>query len=255
LAFQLGDHERVTTQAYREFVKCFPNFENQVSLKDLIQADLDEDLNLVDKELFYSHFYNPHKKLNLWWREDSEGRINGLAPALQQCRAAGALTTAGEVSALGYTIHHFQDMAVPAHVVPVNHSLWDGFESFVASDDINSGWSCAQIVGAGDADLTTILKQTAEQTLKAVAEFGVVATNVEDRSQIQISGSDFWKESEDSSFGQYGDYGNVFGQTEIDSNDTTWNLDKDAFRLFKRQQLQLAVQSTLRAFAWTLKPN
>jgi hypothetical protein len=203
--------------------------------------------------VFYSHFYNPHKALDLWWRKDSAARVENLAPALAQCRASGAAVSDEQVSALGHTIHQFQDMAVPAHVVPVNHALWDGFESLVITSDLSSGWSCAQIVDP-KGDLQSILQETAEKTLQAIAGFSAVATRDSDHTQAQILGLDFWQESEDSSFGHYGSVGNSFGSSQIEVGEDSYQVQPDVYRLFKQQQMQLAVQATLHGLAWTLKP-
>lgn len=253
-AFHLDDHERVTLQAYDEFVKCFPQYEAQLNVRALVHGDLDEDTNLFEKELFYSHFYNPHKKLNMW-RADSAGRIESLKPDLLQSRATLANWSIYELNELGHAIHHFQDMAVPAHVVPVNHSWWDGFESYVLRGDISSQWTCQEVASANVAELEEILKQTAEETEAAVQNYTVEALVKNSARTVTLTGKDFWVESPDDSFGAYGGIGNQFGTLEITDERGSMLISDDAYRSFKQQQMQLAVRATLRGMVWAFRPQ
>lgn len=252
-AFQLGDHERVTAQAVAEFKACFPQYHEALNLQELVAADLDEDTNLFDKELFYSHFYNPHKKLRLLWRADSSGRIADLQPALLQCREANGAVTSDEISSLGHAIHHFQDMAVPAHVVPVNHSFWDGFESYVLLGDISSEWNCQQILDGANGDLEDILKETAEQTLNAMDKTTVEAGLIGTKNTIQLGASEFWTEAGDDGFGSYGTVGNHFGETQLEIENDQYQVSENFYRDFKREQMKLAVRATLRGLAWIFR--
>lgn len=252
-AFQLGDHRLVMAQAYREFVNCFPEFKDRLNYSWLENADVNEDLDLVNKELFYSHFYNPNKKLRMW-RKDSSGRIEDLKPSLLQCRATNEKLSSDNVSDLGHMVHHFQDMAVPAHVVPVNHSFWDGFENFPVAGDISTDMSCDEILAAGAAEPEDILRETAEATLNAIATWKVPAMTESRQVVAPIEGSEFWIEASDDSFGSYGMVGNHFGDTEFTRDAETVIVSKSSFDNFKRDQMRLAVAATVRGLVWALKP-
>ena len=252
LAFQLGDHDQITIQALNEYKNCVPAYRN-INQEWLAEAVRSEDTDLVTKELRFSHFYNPKKKLNLWWRLDSMGRIDDLEPSLMQCHQKQLQVGYDEISELGHMIHHFQDMAVPAHVVPVNHSAWDGFESYPVSGDISSGFTCAQIIAFAESAPEDILRETATETLGALATMqfqGLVASN---NSAITMTGSDFWVESNDSSFGQYGPVGNGFGQGQLQKDGLTIFVAPAWYDDFKRNQMRLAVRASLRGLAWTLR--
>jgi hypothetical protein len=249
-AFQLGDHQKVTDQAIAEFSACFPQYQAVLSFAWLMDGNRSEDTNLFEKQLFYSHFYHPHKKLKLWWREDSSGRIANLKPDLLQCRSGR--NGANEIAQLGHAIHHFQDVSVPAHVVPVNHSFWDGFENYAVTGDIASGWTCQQIASAAADDLDDILRQTAEATLTAVSSARVEVAVVGTKTAMQLGGVDFWAEAKDNGFGTYGSLGNHFGETEFTEGAYTFRVADDFYREFKRGQMKLAVRATLRGLAWAL---
>ena len=179
-SYQLGDHEAITRQAYKEFSTCAPEIRTKLDVESLVAEDLDEDLNLVEKELFFSHYYNPEKNLNMW-RSDSMDRIRDLLPELNLCRAtAGA--SADEFARLGHAIHHIQDATAPPHVVPITHSFWDGFENTAAETGIDSGWSCTEILlNVKSNELRTILKETAQITLDSVRKLKLNAINLKTR--------------------------------------------------------------------------
>ena len=248
MAFHLGDHERITVQAYNEFVRCFSGVPLDKDI--LVDGNLNEDTDIVTKGLIYSHFYSPKKKLDMW-REDSSGRILNLEPSLAQCRNNSAKWTEYEVFDLGHVIHHFQDMAVPSHVVPVGHSFFDGFESFKIRGDISSGWSCAEIAASRDSELEKILDDTARATLKSVAGFRVEAVDANAHTTRHFRGFDFWQESHDNGFGDYGPLGNNFGNTgDIVTDLGIFYISQEAFRAFKQEQMKQAVRASLRGLAW-----
>ena len=251
-AFQLGDHDQITLQALNEYKNCVPAYRG-INQEWLTEAVRSEDTDLVTKELRFSHFYNPKKKLNLWWRLDSMGRIDDLEPSLRQCHQKQSQVGYDEVSELGHMIHHFQDMAVPAHVVPVNHSAWDGFESYPISGDISSGYTCAQIIAFAESAPEDILRETATETLGALATMQIPAVVAANGIPMTLTGSDFWVESNDSSFGHYGVVGNGFGQGQLQKDSLTLYAAPAAFDAFKRNQMRLAVRASLRGLAWTLR--
>lgn len=238
-AFHLGDHARITRQAYAEFTRCFPEYRS-IDEGKLVRDDLYEDLNLFRKEIFYSHFYNPEKKIHLNWRLDSMGRIQSLEPGLQQCRNDRAEIDDDEIADLGYAVHHLQDMAVPSHVIPVRHSMWDGFETYDVAVP-PSGWTCVQMIAAGQENFEALLNETAERTLQAVRTWRIST------GPTVLTGEQFWVESNDDSFGHYGTLGNRFGDTAI--------APAAAYNDFKKAQLRLAVRATLRGMVWALRPE
>ncbi len=79
-------------------------------------------------------------------------------------------------------------------------------KAFEFTGDISSEWNCEQIASISGDDLELILKETAEATLKAVESVQVelVTSTGGVENRLLISGSAFWEESNDNSFGNYG---------------------------------------------------
>lgn len=249
-AYHLGDHSRIARQAYTEFTSCFPEVAQVLNPEVLVQSDLDEDLNLVVKELMYAHYYNPNHELDMW-RHSSMDRVHDLSPTLQICRVGGSTWDGANTADLGHVIHHLQDMTVPAHVVPVSHSAWDGFETYKYNGEIGSDLSCAEIESGGGENLERMLQETALDTLGYVKQFKVSARdNVDDGQQREIYGENFWVESSSTGFGSYGSFGNAFGSAVVSGTDGDMAVSDGAYREFKSRQMKRAVRATLRALAW-----
>jgi hypothetical protein len=236
--FQLEEHDRITMQAYREFIACHPEVAKQVDVGDLIQSNEGEDLDLVQKELFFSHYFNPFKTLSMW-RGTSMDRVQALLPRIRECRGR-AEDAAEQWSIMGQIIHHMQDMTVPAHVVPVRHSFWDGFESVRYGGDISSGWSCQEMDQQAAADLPALLRGVAKQTLQSIRNWRPGVT--------------FWLESADDGFGSYGEAGNNFGVSDfVTDAGNSMHVAAAEYRGYKQTQMRLAVRATLQALGWSLR--
>jgi hypothetical protein len=233
-AYHIDDHRLITRQAFQELTACFPKAKALLSVQLIVNGDVDEDLDLITKWLFYSHYYNPNKKLDMR-RADSAERVASLASSLHA--SANDPIEPEAMDDLGHMIHHFQDATVPAHVVPVEHSMWDGFESYHVMQ-FSSGLSCDQIATLDQTNTATILKETALKTLANVQAFQY--------------GQQFWVESKDNEFGQYGVFGNNFGETDFNPGGMPVHIDNAVYYSFKMQQLELATQATIRGLMWEL---
>lgn len=253
-AFQFFDHKKITRQAVQEFVACFPETRDLLNYDALIRGNLNEDLDLINKELFYSHYYNPFKDIKMF-RSDSAGRVRDLEPQLEQ--ASYRRVTASELSRLGHAIHHFQDMAVPSHVVPVKHSFFDGFERLKVDGEISSRWSCEDLRNHSSTSLSHILHSTAVQTIENIenARLEVRAVIDGNLNSISADGGAFWIQAPGDDFGEYGFLGNHFGQNHFWHDGAEYNVPENFATEFKRQQMRLAVRSTLKALAWLLVPQ
>lgn len=251
-AYHIDDHKAIMHQAFVELADCFQNASTLLDLEWLSSGDVDEDTDLLEKWTTYSHYYNPYKKLNMI-REDSSGRIDDLAP---EFRHTGFIST-NEMSDLGHAIHHFQDMTVPSHVVPVSHWLFDGFETYDFSGDISSGWTCEDLVAMQQSDMLTILRETAIQTLTNISnsKLTFVSTVGDVKNTVQTDATAFWQESDNDDFGEYGYLGNNFGQTQFSAGDIGYQVSNDYYASFKQTQMKLAVQASLRGLLWELGPD
>ena len=252
--FGLSDHRRMTEQAVSELTQCFPQASQVLGLKWLIYGDLEEDLNVFRKDLTYSHYYHPGKNLHMY-RYDSSVRVGMLADLLDQSKKSGSGIGVSEMVEIGHVIHHLQDMASPPHVVPVDHNLSDGFESFLFNGEISTGMSCEQLMASGSVDPKTLLDETAFETLKNVSERQTEIeitgpTGIFERRVV--NGQAFWLESAQESFGIYGVLGNHFGESEFINLNWSYRVPDEYYQSVKQQQLKLGVRSTLRALVWRL---
>ncbi len=251
----LGDHKIVMTTAIADFNTCFPDKINSFSTQALWMADLEEDTNLLRKDLLYSHFYNPEKKLNDLIRYDSSVRVLRLSEKIQNNSQLFGKFNPVILVDLGHLVHHIQDMAAPPHVVPVNHFFTDGFEKYAAStEDIRSGLSCDEIRNFSlTENYQEIHRSTALVTLALVRKTPVPVTihkSVQENVKSQLSSINFWLPALTDNFGKYGYFGNRFGDPDITINQTNYSIPTEYYQNFKQSQLRLAVQSTLKALSF-----
>lgn len=250
-AYSLSDHNLITHQAIAEFNQCFPGTFGYLSELSIIEANIEEDLNFVRKAGFYSHYYSPSKKLKMR-RFDSSISVMETEEALKILFKLGVMGGLfGDPQAyLGRVIHHLQDSASPPHVVPVDHGLFDGFESYTVNPDIAlaavpaSKNPCAFYVGGNEKlKFIHILKRTATETLHDLESFVPGATR--DGGDLGLSWREaFWTPSTDRSFGQYGLMGNNFGQNLMEMGLGVYHVPKETYDLFKAQRLRAAIDAT-----------
>lgn len=242
-AFHLGDHRAVTRIAVDQVRRCLPAAANDVLLSPrdedvLVDGDIMEDLNLVRKWLWHSHYYNPFKKIEMR-RRDSSVSVSEAEKAL-----AGASREDSD-ELMGRAIHYIQDAAVPAHVEPVRHGLSDGFESLKVRLDAGFTLDCDELIADRVESLVALLRLTAIATDSRLDEKIPVYHGkvLEEMSWREA----FWTPSSGPSFGHYGKFGNHFGDAELPGG---YRVDPAIFTRFKKRQLALAVQSTAAALVW-----
>lgn len=241
MAFGLTDHEAITRQAVAEFLVCAPGGFRPTETELLVDADADEDTNLLRKWLSYSHYFHPEKKLEMW-RATSMERVTALQEEISSGREL--------LSRLGHLIHHLQDAASPPHVVPVNHWLTDGFETFEQGslpEPAPADLDCQELARAGLESPRRMLTETARSTL-AAARSRLPAWKDNVRSEIPWSW--FWAEGPEASFGEYGTLGNRFGVESIELGRSRFAIARETYRELKLRQLRLAIQVTKKALAW-----
>jgi len=252
-AFSLSDHKHMMKQAIVEFNRCNPGSIGPLDGLQLWASDLEEDLNLVRKDLMFSHFYNPYKKLNMW-RYDCSDRIKGLMLNLKLDSVMYGENSKDIYADLGHIAHHLQDMASPPHVVPLMHNLSDGFENDVDFEgDISSGLSCEEIKQQGvGLDYLTLLDNTGKETLKKIDDTQVPLQMIYAGKVYhpKANMSAFWLTgSGPHDFGQYGVLGNHYGATSFRQDGVTYQVPMSFYMTYKQSQLKLGVQATLRALS------
>jgi len=242
-SYQLGDHSRITHQAIKEFNYCFEEKINLYHELTMEQGNRSEDLDLVNKWIWYSHYYHPEKDLPSH-RYESDVRVSFLEDEVRDMLQ----TKIGEYwvsDRFGHLIHHLQDVTSPPHVVPVSHALNDGFESYSISDQefyqattpyFNQ---CSFFKNLKLLTPLELLDVTARETL-----------NIVHGSVLTVTWEAFWKESYDDSFGSYGFLGNNFGEPIIDYDNTQYVFSEQFYKDFKILQFRRAIDVTKQALFW-----
>ena len=246
LAYSLGDHEQITLAAFRAVAPCLTDPEGRPKelpdslQKRVIQANLWEDRNLLNKWLRYSHFYHPSSDEieEAGIRENSKARILDLEDRMRDAVLGGA-PLADRLRLLGFMLHHIQDMSVPLHVLPVNHFWTDGFESLnVRSSASLASESCEALVAeAVRLSPVDIHEQVARSTLQHTLAGYLKATLPSD---LMVPLTWFWTEGSEQRFGSYGVLGNAFGMGWLKLGRQSILIRQDEFIRYKRDRLAAA---------------
>lgn len=248
-AFQLGDHGRITRLAFREALSCFPELAEsfpRFRQESVLAGVLQEDLNIIRKWYRYSHYYNPYKKLDMR-RDDAEASVHDAAVELSS--KGTVLLSEKSYLLLGRAIHYIQDVAVPPHVIPVEHGLTDGFESY-SVPPLRPNTDCLWVMSSDWNDplaLETALKENAVMTYDRVMREKLPyfrgGKSLED-SWAAL----FWTPG--ANFGSYGTFGNRYGKTRFSVSGETIAVDQSVYDRFKQEQLRIAVDATRKALIW-----
>ena len=258
LAFDLEDHAAITRQAIREFEICFPGSISDRDAQDFVGGNLDEDINLPRKWALYSHYFNPERPIKMR-RKNSLDRIQDIESSLRHFSGPAAAGESPLAFLEGGIIHHLQDSAVPPHVLPISHGLWDGFESYETGQiaaptavDLN----CASISPETAADPVQLLQASARETLAAVRHDAFVARDVSDYDvPLTLSWELLWADGKGDQFGEYGIWGNVFGDADVFHGAKEYLVDPQEYHRFKQRRVRQAIQVTKQAIAWALRSN
>ena len=241
-SYQLDDHSRITHQAIKEFNYCFDEKIDLYHELTIEQGNRSEDLDLLNKWIFYSHYYHPEKELQSH-RYESDVRVSFLEDEVK----AGVYKPHNywTHNRLGHMVHHLQDVTSPPHVVPVSHALNDGFESYPISDRefykaTNPFFNkCSFFDGLVPLTPLELLDLTARHTLN------IVKTPI-----TELTWEAFWKESDDDSFGSYGFLGNNFGEPLINVDGVQYTFLNQTYKDFNLSQFRSALDVTKRVLFW-----
>ncbi len=241
LAFHLGDHTIITQQALKEFEKCYPRIFQKEEPFFLLTSDLEEDINVVRKDLLFSHYFNPDKVLPMF-RKDSLARITDLATDIKNDQNSILL-----YMHVGHALHHLQDMSVPAHVTPITHGFNDTFETYeVKKQNLESGLSCQELekLARQVPALSELLVAAARNTLNEIEKLTVPITRVDNSGTVNFSvpGKTFWQSVDGNEFGRYGSLGEHFGEIEVSfTGNIKIKVPEKFYEDFKNHALQKAV--------------
>lgn len=218
-AFWIDEHRALTRAAIEEALECLPALNSEGLQNEIVEANLDEDRNFLRKWGRDSHYYSPVRELDMR-RRSSMDRVIDLQGDTRSRRS----------QVIGVLLHHIQDAAVPAHVVPINHWVDDGFEAFRTKPPERDATCEPRSPFADLRRPSEVLQRVAELTLHASVD-----THPWNR---------FWREGSGRSFGSYGELGDVFGRSNA--------VSRDDYHRFKGQQIRYALDATKWILRWGL---
>jgi hypothetical protein len=183
-----------------------------------------------------------------------------------EARLAETPTTPEHVYATtGAIVHFIQDVAVPAHAIPIFHPspVWNGdnFDDFpiqLESSPPDDLATCDRLLGATNDTLAGLLRETVEGTMTAI------------RTEIPVGGMTgppppasppgkrpkllprtwqlFWNDSLDrDGFGRYGCMRDSFGETQLSCERKPFTFKPETYVDFARARQRAAVEATVRA--------
>lgn len=119
-AFPVADHRALTEAAVTATGL-------EAHRRQIVHGAVWEDLDLFTKWTRWSHYDNPSEPIRGRRRRSAE-RVDHLWTDVVRDLARSHDRRAWR--RVGRIVHQVQDMAVPAHVVPIQHGPFDGFEQF-----------------------------------------------------------------------------------------------------------------------------
>ncbi|MDE3269064.1 MAG: hypothetical protein OYH77_02135 [Pseudomonadota bacterium] len=234
-AYHLSDHRVITNKAVMVYNSCYPqDMFSALAAKRMVDGNLSEDFHLANKWLKNSHYYNPTKWIRTLWRRDASYRMREL------------LAKPKTTTMLGKILHFVQDMTSPTHVIPIVHGMFDGFESYEIN--IHSLYAAEVPCPLTVHSPQMIMKRHALLTLRRIKAVAITERN---GKPWVFSWQLFWSPGLGSSFGNYGFFGNRFGDSKpFTILGSTYVFKDETFHLFKLQQMLQAVSSSLAAMHW-----
>jgi hypothetical protein len=263
LAYLPAEHDSVLMTALNDVEICSSSLILDSEKDTLRMGNRSEDTNYFRKALRFSHFFNPFKAIKPTWaminRSTSDVRVESLVEQILSRKARWDDLKNSEN--LGIIIHHIQDMAVPLHVIPVNHPL----PSHGFRESFESYKSRGQALGALKAEapdcnrLSTIknplevLTDLAKRTHRKVTKrtFPLVINGMPFLGTWLY----FWTPQgadPKSGFGNYGILGHAFGRSRISIPNMNIEIEPKEYDSFFLEQLREARLATFDALVWYL---
>lgn len=257
IPYNIKNHKLITRKAIELLNKIYgPNYITAYEAKQIIRGNLSED-KLNSKWItrpFNQHFYNPVKKKQYWKRSKSiDKRFERLESRFnKRINKNKYYYSAGEI------IHHLQDETVPAHVVPIFH--WglkkDMFDEQPIRELLPANIEKEEVINLNTEYALQLLKEVTIQTLNNMHQkFTAEISNAKEKEFVTVDWSYFWKESSKGWFGEYGVLGNHYLNDTIKVKDKKYIIDKNIYKDFSRQQLNLAVSYTAKFIRYAKELN
>lgn len=247
-AFHIPEHVLITQRAIEGLQKCnlLPKGWDMGWSLVIASANKAEDTNLIRKWSKYSHFYNPNKRIRMP-REDALISVTESMESIEEHDEEDDEKSVYKL--VGRMVHHIQDAAVPAHVVPVNHFAFDGFEKANITRLYLIPVSISECTRLAARDPAEVLRQTALTTLANIDQSLTYKLGGKERTTRWSQA--FWKADAGDGFGKYGALKNSFGKEKIKLHDgRVLTVNPVQYGKFKRAQVELAIAATQSAILW-----
>jgi len=259
LAYSKNNHQFITEKAAKLLTQCgYTNILSDTDIDTLVEFNRHQD-KLFKKSILW-HFPMPE--------EDSENpapskeRASGygkivLEPTFNRWydyledQANKQNSFEARLPAIGAMLHYLQDLAVPAHAIPIFHPSkimnkdgfdeWNTFASnrLFSSDEVQS--FCRSLHAEKLPKTTTLLSEIRRDTLESI-------NNKLDTSKGTETWAIFWStDITDNGFAHYNcDREDKFGQTKFKCNGKKLSITKDAYIQFATQRVKQAIRSSAR---------
>jgi hypothetical protein len=247
-AFHVPEHVKITDRAVSQLAKCgmLPKQWGSDWTQAVDKADENEDYDLFNKWLKYSHYYNPNHPINQP-RADSALSVNESVAAIE----ASPRDVLQVNNMIGRIIHHVQDSSVPAHAVPVSHGFGDGFETYNQDSYYAQPFSPAECAKITAAKPMEVLHDNALATLASLKD--TVQLTYDGRNAHDTWEHAYWNLGQGNDFGSYGGLGNSFGKTDFNAGSHAIRVSNAQYTAFKRARLDAAVLATEQVILWAIK--
>jgi hypothetical protein len=260
-AFSTLNHDWITRAAAEQIRVCvdlhkdsLPEWARSVSdeVDDLASCNVAQDA--VFKKLLVWHFYAPEGIKRGWDPLKWTPALTTFHPwyDILVAQANSDKAPGGGVGTLGALLHYLQDMAVPAHVVPIFHpraSSWGdnfddfGFEPVEPATDLAT---CKRLF-SDEVELGALLSEVAKATQASIRQ---PVDKLRDSSGKPANQhwSIFWNEERKAkTFGVYGCVGDVFGRPSVKCGDDRFLVPSQTYHAFAAARQKAAVEASVRA--------
>ncbi len=253
-------HKLISSHATSLYETCTGRVISKELSDAFAQASVDEDHLGLTRLLNWHFYYNGGRILRYWMfifycngsnehifkkrLETLDGLLKSKAPNIEIYKIAGRVA------------HHIQDMSSPPHAMPVFHTIYDKFDSYIPAPfvipDITSIRKDVSVTVCNPHDL---LEQAAQKTLKAVIENVIFddGKTIENETWMK-----FWGGPEDnkrSGFKTYGEYGNAFGIIPPGESPACHSYTRNTFDSFYTERYMRAVKDTISLLIYVDQQN
>ena len=258
------NHKLITQESIRVLNKCnITHNISQTQLDKLIQVNLAQD-KLLNKAVLW-HFPMPMAGSENPPPDKKRAVVYGKVVvdttfdrwfAYLESQALTAKTFTARIPAIGAMLHYVQDLASPAHAIPIFHpskianpdnfDSWDAFKVKGGELDINYQKICAELAHSKIEKASQLLSEVRRKTLASLER---KHSNGCDESKTVCDWTLIWPtEVFDHGFGHYGcNRQDMFGNdSRFKCRDNEYEISNDTYTAFATSRLSDAISASAR---------